>query len=88
MRDPLPRFRDQLRAAGILDDDEEQRITAEARRVVEDATDWAEEQSDPDPATAQRHVYADAPPARMDDPLWRTTRFMGDGGQLLDGEGH
>ncbi len=87
-RDPLPRFRDQLRAAGILDDDEEQRITAEARRVVEDATDWAEEQSDPDPATAQRHVYADAPPARMDDPLWRTTRFMGDGGQLLDGEGH
>ena len=32
---------------------------AESRKVVEDATDWAEAQPDPDPATAQRHVYAD-----------------------------
>jgi hypothetical protein len=55
-------------------------MVAEARKVVEDATEWAESQSDPDPATAQRHVYADMPPARMDDPLWTGARFIGDGG--------
>jgi len=78
----LPRFRQQLTDAGILDDAEEQRLAAEAKKVVEDATDWAEEQVDPDPATAQAHVYADSPPARMDDPHWRSARFMGDGGAL------
>ncbi|HLB45016.1 MAG TPA: thiamine pyrophosphate-dependent dehydrogenase E1 component subunit alpha [Candidatus Limnocylindrales bacterium] len=79
-RDPLPLFRDQLRAAGLLDDATEEKMVAESRKVVEDATDWAESQADPDPATAQRHVYADAPPARMDDPLWTGARFIGDGG--------
>ncbi|HVM30664.1 MAG TPA: thiamine pyrophosphate-dependent dehydrogenase E1 component subunit alpha [Candidatus Limnocylindrales bacterium] len=81
-RDPLPRFRDQLRDAGLLDAEGEERMLAESRRVVEDATDWAETQPDPDPATAQRHVYADAPPARMDDALWESERFMGDGGPV------
>jgi 2-oxoisovalerate dehydrogenase E1 component alpha subunit len=84
-RDPLPRFRDQLRDAGLLDEEAEERILAESRQVVEDATDWAEAQDDPDPATAQRHVYADAPPARMDDPLWQSERFIGDGGAIRDG---
>ena len=79
-RDPLPRFRDQLRAAGFLDEAAEEQMVAESRKVVEDATDWAEAQSDPDPVTAQQHVYADSPPARMDDPLWNTERFIGDGG--------
>jgi 2-oxoisovalerate dehydrogenase E1 component alpha subunit len=82
LRDPLPRFRDQLREAGMIDDESEARLLAESRKVVEDATDWAEAQSDPDPATAQRHVYADSPPARMDDELWTGARFMGDGGPL------
>ena len=81
-RDPLPRFRDQLREAGLLDDESEARMLDESRKVVEDATDWAESQSDPDPRTAQRHVYADSPPARMDDLLWTGARFMGDGGPL------
>jgi 2-oxoisovalerate dehydrogenase E1 component alpha subunit len=81
-RDPLPRFRDQLRDAGLLDDQAEERLVAESRKVIEDATDWAEAQADPDPATAQRHVYGDLPPARMDDPLWTTARFMGDGGDV------
>ncbi|MGI8533278.1 MAG: thiamine pyrophosphate-dependent dehydrogenase E1 component subunit alpha [Candidatus Limnocylindrales bacterium] len=80
--DPLPRYRERLRAAGVLDDAGEQRIGEEARQVVEDATDWAEAQVDPDPITAQQHVYAAAPPARMDDSLWRSARFMGDGGPL------
>ena len=79
-RDPLPRFRDQLRAAGYIDDASEEQMIAESRKVVEDATDWAEAQSDPDPATAQQHVYADSPPARMDDSLWQSERFIGDGG--------
>ena len=79
-RDPLPTFLAQLRDAGFLDESAEAEITAEARKVVEDATEWAESQPDPDPATAQRHVYADAPPARMDDPLWESERFIGDGG--------
>jgi 2-oxoisovalerate dehydrogenase E1 component alpha subunit len=79
-RDPLPVFRAQLREAGFLDDQTEEKLVAEARKVVEDATDWAESQSDPDPATAQRNVYADMPPARMDDPLWTGEHFIGDGG--------
>jgi 2-oxoisovalerate dehydrogenase E1 component alpha subunit len=86
-RDPLPRFRDQLREAGLIDEESEARSVEELRRVVEDSTDWAEQQEDPDPAQTQRHVYADAPPARMDDPLWTGARFMGDGGPLTaDGE--
>jgi 2-oxoisovalerate dehydrogenase E1 component alpha subunit len=79
-RDPLPLFRDQLRAAGLLDEATEAEMVAESRKVVEDATEWAEAQPDPDPATAQRHVYANEPPARMDDPLWTGERFIGDGG--------
>ena len=34
---------------------------AEIRAAVEDATDYAEAQPDPDPATATRYVYADPP---------------------------
>ncbi len=78
--DPLPRYRDQLREAGMLDEETEAAITADSRKVVEDATDWAEAQSDPDPATAQQNVYDTEPPARMDDPLWHGARFIGDGG--------
>jgi 2-oxoisovalerate dehydrogenase E1 component alpha subunit len=85
-RDPLPRFRDQLLEAGLIDEESEARLVEESRKVVEDSTDWAEQQTDPDPATAQRYVYADAPPARMDDPLWTSARFMGDGGPLTADE--
>jgi len=89
-RDPLPRFRDQLREAGMIDDESEARMTAESRKVVEDATEWAEAQAEPDPATGQQNVYANEPPARMDDPLWNGVRFIGDGGPwgaLADGAG-
>jgi 2-oxoisovalerate dehydrogenase E1 component alpha subunit len=79
-RDPLPRFRDQLREAGMLDEATEQAITADAKKLVEDATEWAESQAEPDPATAQQNVYQKEPPARMDDPLWTGERFIGDGG--------
>jgi 2-oxoisovalerate dehydrogenase E1 component alpha subunit len=55
--DPLPRFRAELRAAGVLDDASEAGLAAEIKALVEDATDWAEAQPEPDPATAERHVY-------------------------------
>ena len=67
-RDPLPRFRAQLRDAGILTDEVEARLGAEIKAAVDDATDYAESQPDPDPSTAMRWVYAEewpseAPPA-------------------------
>ena len=50
--DPLPRFREQLRDAGVLTDEIEARLTAEITAAVEDATEYAEDQPDPDPAIA------------------------------------
>jgi 2-oxoisovalerate dehydrogenase E1 component alpha subunit len=61
--DPLPRFRAQLREAGVLTDETEGRLATEIKAAVEDATDYAEAQPDPDPATATRYVYADPPGA-------------------------
>jgi 2-oxoisovalerate dehydrogenase E1 component alpha subunit len=58
-RDPLPVFRAQLRDAGVLTDETEERLTTEITAAVNDATDYAETQPDPDPATALRYVYAE-----------------------------
>jgi 2-oxoisovalerate dehydrogenase E1 component alpha subunit len=58
-RDPLPLFRDGLRAAGILDRDGEAAVAAEVAALVDDATAWAEAAADPDPASLVRHVYAE-----------------------------
>jgi 2-oxoisovalerate dehydrogenase E1 component alpha subunit len=55
--DPLPAFRDELRAAGVLDVGWEEATAAEIRVIVDDATDFAEAAADPDPATLGRHVY-------------------------------
>jgi 2-oxoisovalerate dehydrogenase E1 component alpha subunit len=60
-RDPLPRFRAQLRDAGVLTDDIEAALATEIAAIVEDATDYAEAQPDPDVSTAMRHVYAQDP---------------------------
>jgi 2-oxoisovalerate dehydrogenase E1 component alpha subunit len=57
-RDPLPHFREQLREAGVLTEAIEARLTAEIVAAVDDATEYAESQPDPDPATAMRYVYA------------------------------
>ena len=59
--DALPHFRDQLREAGILTDEIEAALAAEIKAIVEDATDFAEAEPDPDPATALRYVYAEEP---------------------------
>ena len=61
--DALPRFHAQLREAGILTDEIDARLAAEIAAAVEDATEYAEHQPDPDPATATRYVYADGPEA-------------------------
>jgi 2-oxoisovalerate dehydrogenase E1 component alpha subunit len=59
--DALPRFRQQLRDAGVLTDEIEERLEAEIKAAVDDATEYAEAQADPDPATATRYVYHDEP---------------------------
>jgi 2-oxoisovalerate dehydrogenase E1 component alpha subunit len=58
-RDPLPLFRRQLVDAGVLTEGVEAKVTADVTAAVEDATDYAESQPDPDPATATRYVYAE-----------------------------
>jgi 2-oxoisovalerate dehydrogenase E1 component alpha subunit len=59
--DALPRFRGQLRDAGILTDEIEAGLTTEIAATVEDATEYAEHEPDPDPALAMRFVYAEDP---------------------------
>jgi 2-oxoisovalerate dehydrogenase E1 component alpha subunit len=58
-RDPVPVFRARLRDAAVLTDEIEERLTAEIKGIVDEATEYAEAQSDPDPATATRYVYAE-----------------------------
>ncbi len=56
--DPLPRFRRQLREAGLLTDEIEAKLTREVAATVEDATDFAEAQPNPTPESGLWHVYA------------------------------
>ncbi|MBA2701004.1 MAG: thiamine pyrophosphate-dependent dehydrogenase E1 component subunit alpha [Chloroflexi bacterium] len=57
-RDVLPVFRAQLVDAGVLSEEVQAGIAARIKTEVDEATDYAEAQADPDPATAMRHVYA------------------------------
>src|SRR5512141_3298312 len=57
--DPLPIFRARLRDAGVLTDEIETALAADIKALVEDATDFAEGEPDPDPATALDWVYAE-----------------------------
>jgi len=67
--DALPLFRDQLREAGVLDDEAEARIAGEIKAEVDAATDHAEAEPDPDPSTAMRWVFAEDWPAETP-PAW------------------
>jgi 2-oxoisovalerate dehydrogenase E1 component alpha subunit len=67
-KDPLPRFREQLVAAGLLTPEVEARLTAEIAELVNDATDYAEAQPDPDPATAMDWVFAERWPSEAPPP--------------------
>jgi 2-oxoisovalerate dehydrogenase E1 component alpha subunit len=55
--DPVPRFRDELRAAGVIDGAWEAATAVEIRGIVDDATDHADAAPDPDPASLGHHVY-------------------------------
>jgi 2-oxoisovalerate dehydrogenase E1 component alpha subunit len=67
-RDPLPLFRAQLADAGVLTEEAEAKISAEIKATVEDATDYAESQPDPDPSTAMKWVYAEDWPGETPPP--------------------
>jgi 2-oxoisovalerate dehydrogenase E1 component alpha subunit len=81
-KDALPRFRAQLRDAGILDEATEARIAAEIKAEVDLATDHCEREPDPDPATAMRWVYAEDWPSEAPPPwgLGPGSRGVADGG--------
>ena len=68
-RDALPHFRDQLRAAGLLTEPVEAALVEELAAVVQDATDFAEGEPDPDPSTAMRWVFAEDWPSETP-PAW------------------
>ena len=67
-KDALPRFRAQLRDAGVLDEATEARIAAEIKAEVDAATDHCEAAADPDPATAMRWVFAEDWPSETPPP--------------------
>ena len=48
--------------AGVLDEEQDAEFIAEAKKVIDDATDWAEEQPDPDPGRALEGVFATGEP--------------------------
>ena len=66
--DPLPIFRANLRDGGVLTDEIEAALTAEIAAIVDDATDYAESQPDPDPSTALDWVYGEHWPGETPPP--------------------
>jgi len=68
-RDPLPSFRAQLEEAGILTDEVKGRLATDITAAVDDATNYAEAQPDPDPSTAMRWVFAEDWPSETP-PAW------------------
>lgn len=56
--DPIVKFREHLRAEGLLDEAQEQALREELKQQVDDATHYAEQAPLPDPSTLLDHVYA------------------------------
>ena len=56
--DPLPRFRDFLVSAGLLDEESDQVLRDAVDQEVESAIDYADASPSPDPETALTGVYA------------------------------
>src|SRR5213596_1520587 len=65
-RDPIERYRNWLRANADLSDDEEDEITSDVKRLLNEAIRRAEESPPPDPATVLEVVYA--APEELDTP--------------------
>ncbi|MEA2538235.1 MAG: 2-oxoisovalerate dehydrogenase component alpha subunit [Chloroflexota bacterium] len=81
-RDALPRFRDQLRGAGVLTEAIEASLAEELTAAVHDATEFAESEPDPTPSTAMRWVYAEDWPSEGPPP-WG----VGGAGSVESGSG-
>jgi 2-oxoisovalerate dehydrogenase E1 component alpha subunit len=71
-KDPLPRFRAQLRDAGVLPEELEAKIAAEIKAEVDEATEYSESAADPDPANAMKWVFAEDWPGESP-PTWGFT---------------
>ena len=78
--DALPRFRGELRDAGVLTDEVDAAITAEVKAEIDEATEFAENAPEPTPSTAMKWVFAEDWPGETP-PAWG---FGGDHGL----EGH
>jgi 2-oxoisovalerate dehydrogenase E1 component alpha subunit len=81
--DPLPKFRAQLLEAGILTAENEATIAADIKATVDDATEYAESQPDPDPSTGMKWVFAEDWPGEVP-PAWGFGSG-GSGGESADG---
>jgi 2-oxoisovalerate dehydrogenase E1 component subunit alpha len=60
-QDPISLFAAQLREIGVLTDDADVQLRAEVKAEVNEASRRAEARPEPDPATAERWVYAEQP---------------------------
>jgi len=58
-KDPILVFGPVLRDLGALDDDKEAEMMARVKAEVDEATEWAEKQSLPQPEEALRHVFVE-----------------------------
>ncbi len=85
--DPVPRFREQLQAAGVLTEAEEARISAEVKAAVDDATDHAEAEPDPDPRGATKWVFAEDWPSEAPPVDWAAETGFYDRHARADDEG-
>jgi 2-oxoisovalerate dehydrogenase E1 component alpha subunit len=61
-RDPIPAFAGELRELGILTDADDERLRAEAKAEIAEASRRAEARPDPDVALAHEHVYVEPIP--------------------------
>jgi TPP-dependent pyruvate/acetoin dehydrogenase alpha subunit len=57
-RDPIPRFRRELRRAGLLDAERDRALRAEARAAVRASVAFARASAEPDPRRLEEGVYA------------------------------
>ena len=58
-RDPIERFRAELLAMGIWDDDRDSELRKQIQQEVNEAASYAESRPEPDPAELWSHVYSD-----------------------------
>lgn len=58
-RDPIVRFREQLREAGLLSDEKQAEIDRRIKHEVDEATDKVEKEPQPEPQSALRHVFVE-----------------------------